>query len=407
MKFSVVVLSFLAAMVIVVVMLLLVNISWFTAVPTPTHVLAAIESQQTAGATASSECNCTSVLPSTRAQKEVVLLGWSGVKGECVQKRLEAVVRGSGGRDVWVIMQGRRPDLSEIEYASQAGARVWLPHMHDLRLESMNEAWRTYGGGFGQIAYYILWYRQFGAQYDYFWCIESDVLFTGPWHVLFDAAHPSADLVAKTKKASKNWNHNRPEKCHIRNNKQCTSGGVVFWPLARVSSRFATFISEELDSGKYRGHGEAIGHELCAAMSCKIEPLPFVALHELGTFLHAQEPRASSLGCLRKRTDKPLHNHVYHPVKCGSEPESGAWSLQWLEGELGVGKLDPELNMEDCPRYTLPKNGDVWSIYLRKFLRTEQNRLKELQAQRKAIGKEVYKTKTKIVELEKSVSMYS
>jgi hypothetical protein len=176
-------------------------------------------------------------------------------------------------------------------------------------------------------ASFLLWVTQH-PEYAYVWHLEDDVYFSGPWSVLVDSSRwADADFVGHItyvlhSPAERAWN------CEYRSG-SCLAGHEhfqkVWWPVLRLSHRFAVTMADELENHGAHGHHEILAGTMCYGHpECAIRQFEN---NELGTYTlvsikySIDVPSASSL-------EHGPANQLSHPLKCTEDPNKGLSSIR-------------------------------------------------------------------------------
>ena len=258
------------------------------------------------------------------------------------------------GRDVWLLV-----NVLDTNIAKHKDGRVLVLPPNDagsqrrpggvfinVDLQSNfssgnNAAWNTFsskkGRSKGAKNIMIEWMSAHAHIYDFVWHIERDVLYTGTrWDDMFGQLnHSHADVVAKTKFLPLNtsWTLARPGRCRFRKEK-CTvprpgaktdlALGYVqtFWPIMRMSTRFALAVKRMLDAGEIGGHHEAVLYVSCFKTSWCVwggtVPAMNRGVEMLGGWGPLKKAEYTLEDLLSFRHQKTVTSQaLYHPVKTG------------------------------------------------------------------------------------------
>lgn len=185
----------------------------------------------------------------------------------------------------------------------------------------MDEVPAVYGDSLipGNCHLTMLSFQEKFPNYDAYWQVEYDVIFTGSWDILFDAFQGNdSDLLAphlRTIDEEPDWAW--WESLNLPLEYQNTSQRRAFLPVYRISKRGLKVVREAVGKGA-SGHFEALIPTLLGASRLQI--------NDLGAgrfYTSSQAPHGSLiLGTMRYR---PAHyfpalarNYLYHPVKIGT-----------------------------------------------------------------------------------------
>eukprot|EP00421_Protoceratium_reticulatum_P002520 CAMPEP_0168363932 /NCGR_PEP_ID=MMETSP0228-20121227/3948_1 /TAXON_ID=133427 /ORGANISM="Protoceratium reticulatum, Strain CCCM 535 (=CCMP 1889)" /LENGTH=382 /DNA_ID=CAMNT_0008376679 /DNA_START=27 /DNA_END=1173 /DNA_ORIENTATION=- len=192
---------------------------------------------------------------------------------ECVSKRLFALVRSVGqGRDVVV--------LYEPTMTNPHGRYLLERHGVQFKPQQVlpaDSSLATFGGtrSLGTKPAFLLWAAKNTKKYRFFWHVEDDVFFTGPWHGFFDGYRISkADLLARLSDLSDPASANWLNSCQTDSNVQCIEHfkHKVSWPVLRMSNRLVQTLVEGLSDKGASGHHEVLTGSMCWSQDwCKVE----------------------------------------------------------------------------------------------------------------------------------------
>jgi hypothetical protein len=181
-------------------------------------------------------------------------------------------------------------------------------------------------------------------EYEYAWHMEDDVLFTGEWKNFFsETTTMEADFVGAQFKRVQNWGYFQGDRCSIdqqyilsdtnevvsnisltvNKNGRIMCRDVLtwrtLWSIVRVSTQFARFLLEDIESGTLLGHHEAI----VQGLSMGHANLTFQELPSLEGFYTAGGwgPYQYRMNCSLDAYQPILENRYYHPVKCEAYPD--------------------------------------------------------------------------------------
>mmetsp|Transcript_88385 Transcript_88385/g.250489 ORF Transcript_88385/g.250489 Transcript_88385/m.250489 type:complete len:414 (-) Transcript_88385:36-1277(-) len=307
---------------------------------------------------------------------------------ECIAKRAFSLVQSVGkSRDV-VLLHGEEAPPDELrEPLERAGVIFALqPHVSSELM--------SFGGirSLTTKPSFIVWAALRSNKYSFFWHVEDDVFFTGPWERFFDTySHSLASVVARLSKPSDAHNQEWLGSCFTDKFTSCNAHYLykTSWPVLRLSGRLALALVQALQKGA-SGHHEVLTGTLCRRNKvwCSVENMEKGHEELFGTFQLAGwgdfkgpmtfDPHGLACGpgsaCreLRRRwagEDGEFHqdikcgghccslrklahhsglerasdlpsNKLFHPVKCRADlcghPSAGAESLRRSLGENGT-----------------------------------------------------------------------
>lgn len=163
--------------------------------------------------------------------------------------------------------------------------------------------------------------------YDYYWFIEYDVVFTGDWGVLFDAASDDdADLLvthARNQADENVWSWWRSIQAPVG----APSPALVraFFPVYRISQRGVEAVATAVGAG-WTGHFEGLLPTLIVAGGLRLSDIggngPYVPAGRHNRFYTSFSGYGGKLEALGTMRWRPPHfgpllvrNYIYHPVK--------------------------------------------------------------------------------------------
>ena len=177
----------------------------------------------------------------------------------------------------------------------------------------------------GNVHYPVLQFFLQNPNYDYYWCIEDDVRFSGDWTELFRAFDTiGSDFITSHIRTSSEepawyWWHALANPYQVIDFKDRIKS---FNPIFRISQAALAFIHDALISG-WCGHNEVLFPTLLFEAGFDITDFggngPFVRPGFENKFYLEQEPNNPQTGTMRWRpvfdqTGKEK-NKLYHPVK--------------------------------------------------------------------------------------------
>jgi hypothetical protein len=171
-------------------------------------------------------------------------------------------------------------------------------------------------------------------EYKHTWHMEDDMLFTGEWsHFFAHTADAEADFVGAQFKRISGWTYFEGTRCSMdqtyipsysENGSNISLNGRIMcrdvmswrtlWSITRVSTRFAQFLLEDLESGSLQGHHEAVVQGvLMGHANLTFRELPSnVGYYKAGGWGRFKDRTNCSLEMYQPIED----NRYYHPVKC-------------------------------------------------------------------------------------------
>jgi len=278
------------------------------------------------------------LLEDDAGEKEAIVLLMKSMSDECRFQRLMALAKTASTdkrkRDVWFLHDANfaPTDQAQVEQLKKAGVKIAAQPQPPASLVHFGDP------SSGHTKPSFLEFAKEHPEYDYFWLMEDDVFFTGKWGEFFDMplekGTSSTDLIGAYRVRSKPWvwwkhswtgnaSQTKRAPCLI-DGKECLEVNEVgqsvslqfFWPVSRISKKFLTELRATLDTGKTKGHHEAVVANFCKKSDwCTMSQLPAT-----GAYVANQNKENTAL-TLEYVADKyPPHklqtSHVYHPVKC-------------------------------------------------------------------------------------------
>ena len=172
--------------------------------------------------------------------------------------------------DFWVLYDNTNNDF-DIEWIKGNNIRNYIYKKEDCLKYYSEKVYNPYSGIYNSPAKPILPIFNIKYKYDYIWCIEYDVIYTGNWKdIINNYKEDKDDIITyiNDKMQSYNWNHwNHCNICTLENRIQ------IFLPVIRYSEYMLDKIFTHLKKG-YTGHHEAFIGTLCNTYKqCKIKEL--------------------------------------------------------------------------------------------------------------------------------------
>lgn len=282
-------------------------------------------------------------------RREAVCVSLPDADSLCHQQRLLALARSvtspnGTSRDLWV--------LHAANWTPNEAGGLWSELREaGLRTDAQPACpdtipWRTFGSersGWSKAAF--IQFAKDHTEYDYFWAMEADTFYTGRWFTLFNTfVASSADLLGHWHNEHLKWNSSSPASdilhcsvlghpCPHRHSRL----NRMYWPVLRVSRRFATELASSLsaDINGSSGHHEILTEPFCDASSwCTARQFPdaIVGIFRLAGWGPFKEESMATLAQMRVRANSSgllPPNRVYHPVKCEVDDNSGEVALDY------------------------------------------------------------------------------
>lgn len=283
-----------------------------------------------------------------RVNQEAVLVTVRNAESLCQQQRLLALARtlttaGSPKRDLWLLHARDWAPNETMGLWSELRAAGLRTHVQPT-FPNMS-SWMSFGSrrsGWSKAAF--LQFASEQKDYDYVWAVEDDVFFTGKWHAFFDAhVSTDADLLGKWHNthvnASCRWSSCDLSTCRARGNACADEQSRLdrmYWPLLRLSRRFVTELSSSLSQvNGSAGHHEILTASFCNASSwCSRKRLSgdWLGVFYLAGWSTFKKDDVATLQMMRNMTNLSGSlppNHLFHPVKCEADPDSGQAALDF------------------------------------------------------------------------------
>jgi len=329
---------------------------------------------------------------------EAVVLPMRNVEDECHFQRLLALALSSSAdvrhRDVWFLHDHKSPPTNSTRVDILAKAGVFVASQPDIPAQG---GWPSFGGkDSGDTKPSFLVFASRHSEYDFFWFLEDDALFTGKWSSLFDSPYQSNAVVTEfldpltlldSSSKQDNMIHQdiksgmledkRWERflellatkgnsradiighfsisafpdwwgwkgCKVLGHTCLESNRTqanLQWMAARFSKRYvqalATALSDKTQSRATHGHHEGVAATFCVLSSwCSMEQLQNRGVFQCFNQGRYMDPHRMTLSYLSSG-EPPYHvqmSRVYHPVKCEASSTVGAEALQYA----GVHRL--------------------------------------------------------------------
>lgn len=203
-----------------------------------------------------SKLNDANAEPTEKKKRTAVVWATLGVTTPCEVSRIMDLVK-TAGMDVWVLHgfhilqeRGRSEEIAISKDYLRAipGLKRWPQSPHQF-------AEFDWAAGSAKSSF-LRFLVKHSEEYDFAWLVEDDVYFAGSWDELLSFGDNTTDFMTSSISRKKAPLRDQLKGCQLFD--QNCSKTQVGWELARVSSRLAQSLLQDLEDGHIRGHHESI-----------------------------------------------------------------------------------------------------------------------------------------------------